>query len=251
VITLELAALEFGYGKPLFMPMDFCCGTGELTAVLGSNGRGKTTLLHTIAGMMPRLSGTVRAPEKTGFVPQHFTSHYAYTVLDIVLMGRVSLIKQFDLPSKKDEANAREALLRLGIADLAGRPYNTLSGGQRQLVLIARALATKSTTLVLDEPTSALDMQNQGAVLKLLKELAKDAAMNILFTTHEPTHALLIADKTLLLMPDMRWLFGETEKILNEENLMSAYGIPIKCVPLSLERATERAYRSFIPVFDV
>jgi iron complex transport system ATP-binding protein len=251
VVTLKTSALEFGYGKPLFLPMDFSCGTGEITAVLGSNGRGKTTLLHTIAGILPLLSGTVSAPEKSGFVPQTFTSHYAYTVLDIVLMGRVSLIKQFDLPTKDDEENAREALDRLSIADLTGRPYNTLSGGQRQLVLIARALATKCTTLVLDEPTSSLDMQNQETVLKLLKNLAQNAAMNILFTTHDPTHALLISDKTLLLMPAMRWFFGETNKILTEENLMSAYGIPIKSVPLPFERATKKIYHSFIPVFDI
>jgi iron complex transport system ATP-binding protein len=246
VITVTLTGLEFGYGESLFEPLDLIAGTGELTAVLGANGRGKSTLLHTITGMLPALGGAFLLSGQAGFVPQLFMPQFAYTVLDIVLMGRVSAVKLLSLPSEEDESIARDALSRVGMADFSGRPYNTLSGGQRQLVLIARALTIKSKTLILDEPTAALDLQNQLAVLRLLKQLAREEDMNIIFTTHEPTHALLVSDKTLLMMPDKRWLFGESRFILTEDHLMTAYGVPIREVSLH-----GGGYRAFIPVFEL
>ncbi|MDR1362956.1 MAG: ABC transporter ATP-binding protein [Spirochaetaceae bacterium] len=231
--ALELASLEIGYGEALFEPLCLRCESGEITAVLGSNGRGKTSLLCAIAGVLRPLGGKISFSGGFGYVPQLFTPHFSYTALDIVLMGRARHINLFSLPSESDVEVARQSLRRLGILDLASRSFNTLSGGQRQMILIARALAAQSNLLLLDEPTGALDLQNQGLVLKLLKDLAKSAKMNIVFSTHEPTHALLAADNTLLFLPDKKWLFGKTSAVLTEDNLLRAYGVEIKYARLS------------------
>ncbi|MDR2660331.1 MAG: ABC transporter ATP-binding protein [Spirochaetaceae bacterium] len=237
---LELSCLEIGYGEALFDPLNIRCEGGDITAVLGSNGRGKTSLLHTIAGVLEPLAGKITLSGGFGYVPQFFTPHFSYTAFDIVLMGRARHISLFSLPSEKDNEAASLAMRRLDISGLASRPFNTLSGGQRQMVLIARALATQSSLLLLDEPASALDLQNQEIALRLIKELAKNMKMNILFTTHEPTHALLAANKTLLFLPDKKWCFGRTQDILTEDNLSLAYGVKMNLIALKGEVSRKR-----------
>lgn len=243
---LELKNLEFGYKKALFLPLDLHCAQGEVCAVLGANGLGKTTLLHTINGLTPQLGGEIKKNCAPAFVPQIFRSNFLYLVRDIVLMGRVSRIGLFHLPSRKDEEIAMNSLERLGIAQLAERPYNTLSGGQRQLVLIARALTMQSRMLILDEPTAALDLKNQKAVLALMRRLAEEG-MNVIFTTHDPNHALLLADKVLLLMPDRKWIFGINSTVLTVENLQKAYGVDI-----SLQKIEHngKVHTAFIPLLS-
>jgi iron complex transport system ATP-binding protein len=242
--TLELSVLEVGHDAALFEPLNLHCEGGEITAVLGSNGRGKTTLLRSIAGVLRPLGGKISFSGGFGYVPQLFTPGFSYTALDIVLMGRARHINLFSQPSENDVEIARQAMHGLDILDLASRPFNTLSGGQRQMTLIARALAVQSHLLLLDEPTGALDLRNQGAVLKLLKELAKSVKMNIVFSTHEPNHALLVADNTLLFLPDKKWLFGKTSAVLTEDNLSCAYGVKISRAHIS------GGGHTFAPEFD-
>ncbi|MDU8924797.1 ABC transporter ATP-binding protein [Pasteurellaceae bacterium LIM206] len=227
MINLSVENIEYGYRSALFRPMSFHCRSGEIMAVLGTNGRGKTTLLHSLIGVLPLLKGNIRAKGKIGFVPQHFSSP-DYEVLDIVLMGRAAQIGAFGLPGRQDKKIALQALAKLGLTELAHHNINQLSGGQRQLVLIARALATGCRNLILDEPTSALDIHNQQLVLNLLYQLAKEQRLTVIFTTHDPYHALCVADLTLLLMPQRYWLQGTTTKILTEQNLRRAYNMPIK-----------------------
>lgn len=178
--SLRAEALEYGYRQPLYQPIDFCCKAGETVAVLGANGRGKTTLLHTLIGTQPKLGGRVVCPESIGFVPQSFSSP-DYSVFDSVLMGRAPCVGAFSVPSREDEAIAFDALRAMGLESLAERNINTLSGGQRQLVLIARALAMQCRILILDEPTAALDIYNQFRVLSLIRQLAREQGISILF----------------------------------------------------------------------
>lgn len=249
-IRLSTAELVYGYqqGQGLVAPLSLTCRAGEVTAVLGSNGRGKTTLLHTLLGHLAPLAGTLYRDGHIGFVPQIFTSPFSYTVLDMVLMGRAARVRLFALPAAQDIAVAYDALALLGIRALAECEFSALSGGQRQLVLIARALASECHTLILDEPMAALDVQNQAQVLRLLQHLAKTRQLCILFTTHDPCHAVAIAQRALLLMADQQTLYGDCDAVVTEDNLTRLYGIPVKQVSVAAE---PEPYRALIPLFTL
>lgn len=222
--------LVFGRDRPLSAPLSFNVARGEILALLGMNGRGKTTLLDTLAGILPPVSGTVERAARVGCVPQKFATALAYTVFDIVLMGRARDVGVFELPKREDERAAMAALDRLGIAELAPRPFSALSGGQQQLVVIARALAGGSELLLLDEPTAALDLRRQEAVMTLLQGLAAEG-VGIVFSTHDPMHAGLIADKAVVLLPEGRDSVGPAADVLTPELLERAFGVAIDAVP--------------------
>lgn len=245
---LSVYNLVCGYQSDhrLFNALSFDCGEGEIIAILGANGRGKTTLLHALLGLVPPLEGKVVCDEQIGFVPQLFSPVFSYGVLDIVLMGRAKHIGLFGAPSARDVQIAKEALALLDIDDLADLPFETLSGGQRQLVLIARALAMQCKILILDEPTAALDLQNQSMVLHLMAKLAKRQTLCIIFTTHDPAHALAVADRALLLMDDKSHLFGDAESVLSEENLFRLYHLPVKKASVA---DVDPAFQTLVPVY--
>ncbi|WKA61249.1 ABC transporter ATP-binding protein [Pectobacterium aroidearum] len=249
-IRLSTESLVYGYrqGQGFFAPLNLCCREGEITAILGANGRGKTTLLNTLMGHLSPLSGTIQRDGHIGFVPQIFTPPFSYSVLDMVLMGRAAHVRLFAMPSAHDITVARSALTMLGIASLAECEFSALSGGQRQLVLIARALASECQMLILDEPMAALDVQNQAQVLRLLKHMAKTQHLSILLTTHDPSHALVIAEQALLLMDHQHYLYGRCDEVVTEETLSRLYGIPMRqvCVEMS-----PQPYRALIPILTM
>ena len=247
-IALSVNELEFGHKKALFDALSFCCRRGEVSAILGANGRGKTSLLNTLSGVIPPLAGEISRSAPIGFVAQSFSSAFAYRVIEIVLMGRVSNVGLLQQPTVKDEGIAREALDTLGIAHLAERSFQTLSGGQRQLVMIARALATGCEMLILDEPTSALDLYNQQAVLRLIHQLAKQRQISVLFTTHDPAHAQLVAQKCLLFLDNQRWAYGDSKEMLTEDNLLKAYGVRVERAAVS---SAAGAQPVLTPIFDL
>lgn len=247
-IALSVNALEFGHKKALFDALSFCCRRGEVSAILGANGRGKTSLLNTLSGVIPPLAGEISRSAPIGFVAQSFSSAFAYRVIEIVLMGRVSNVGLLQQPTAKDESIAREALDTLGIAQLAEHSFQTLSGGQRQLVMIARALATGCEMLILDEPTSALDLYNQQAVLRLIHQLAKQRQISVLFTTHDPAHAQLVAQKCLLLLDNQRWAYGDSKEMLTEDNLLKAYGVRVERAAVSSDAGAQPV---LTPIFDL
>lgn len=230
--SLSLFDLEYGHQHPLFSPVSLRCHPGEVWAVLGANGRGKSTLLDTIVGVLPALSGRVAVSGGIGIVPQSFRPAFAWRVRDVVLMGRARHIALFAQPKKEDEHRVIQALALLNISHLADALFTSLSGGQQQLVMIARALVSASQNVLLDEPCSALDLANQQTVLQLIADLAGLQSRTVVFTTHDPTHALQIASHTLLLFPEGQWLAGTTAEVVREAHLQRAYGLAVRKIQL-------------------
>jgi iron complex transport system ATP-binding protein len=200
---------------------------GSVLAILGANGVGKTTLLHTVMGLRKPTEGTVRVDGKLGFVPQLFQAAFSYSVIDMVLMGRARQIGLFGSPSAADYRVARDYLSRMGVLELEDRAFNTLSGGQRQLVVIAQALCSECDVLVLDEPCSALDYKNQSIVMQSLKRLNSDTGVTIVFTTHAPQHGLEVATEVLLMNGDGSYRHGPTAETLTAGNLTQLYGVAV------------------------
>ncbi|WP_028605791.1 ABC transporter ATP-binding protein [Ottowia thiooxydans] len=229
-----------------FRALDLELRAGEITAILGPNGRGKSTLLRVLAGLLKPTTGLAQVNPRTGFVPQDFSGSFPYSVLDVVLMGRARHIALFGTPGKADVGKALEALKATGMAGYAKRSIASLSGGERQLVLIARALAGENDVLLLDEPASALDLKNQDVVLTLLGRLADSGKLAIAFTTHQPNHAAAMADKVLLMLPTAQTLFGATDEVMTETHLEALYGLPVRAVPFSGSTPSQTA---FIPLF--
>ena len=200
---------------------------GRTLAVLGANGVGKTTLINTLIGLIKPRSGWLSIGGQVGFVPQLFEVPFSYSALDIALMGRARHLGLFGAPGKRDYEIVRHYFHMLGIEDFEPQTFNSLSGGQRQLVMIAQALASECELLVLDEPCAALDYKNQDKVLSLLEHLRDSHAMTIVFSTHMPQHAVEIASDVLLMTSGSSYVCGPTADALNAENLTALYDLPI------------------------
>jgi iron complex transport system ATP-binding protein len=225
---LEAQHLSIGYeGRTLAQDLDFSVFAGEIVAVLGPNGRGKTTLLRTLLGLLPAQAGHIQREGAYAYVPQQQAVPFAYDVLNIVTMGRARHLKWYQSPAAADYEIARACLDEVQLGHLADRSFSTLSGGQQQLVTMARALASESPLLVLDEPTAALDLRNQDVVLQVLDRLRHSRNLAIVFTTHQPQHALHIADKTLLMHTD-GCTFGTTAQMCTSAQLSHLYGLAIQ-----------------------
>ncbi|TXI04091.1 MAG: ABC transporter ATP-binding protein [Rhizobium sp.] len=245
-LRLEGASQSYDGKRWQFRELDLDIRAGEITAILGPNGRGKSTLLRVLSGLLKPSSGGVFLNPRTGFVPQEYSGSFPYTVLDVVLMGRARHIGLFQTPRKIDVEKAIEALGLTGMTDYAQRNIEALSGGERQLVLIARALAGENAVLLLDEPASALDLRNQDIVLSLLATLADRQGLAIAFTTHQPNHAVAVADKVLLMLDRARTVFGAADDVMTEENLEALYGLPVRSATLGSGELMETA---FVPLF--
>jgi len=236
-------ALTIGYsGHVVGRSLDVTLRTGEVLALLGPNGGGKTTLLKTLLGLLPPRAGEVRLAERplsaysdrerarlVAYVPQSHAATFAFTVETVVLMGRTAHGNLFSRPTAADRDAAAGALARFGIAELRERPYTELSGGERQLVLLARALAQEPQFIVLDEPTASLDFGNQGRVMGEIRAL-KASGHGVLFTTHDPNHAMRIADRVYLLRQGSRIAEGVTGTTLNRPQLEALYGAPVELI---------------------
>jgi len=216
--------------------------------VLGPNGGGKTTLFRTILGLLPVKSGEVRLNERplhlldradiarvAGYVPQGHSAYFAFTLLEFVLMGRTARVGTFSSPGKADRAVAERALESLGIAALADKPVTEVSGGERQLALVARALAQEPKLLVMDEPTASLDFGNQVRVLERILALAA-SGIAILFSSHDPDHAFLGAQRALLLGEGRVLELGTPKDVVRSDTLRRLYGVPVEVIETQDER---------------
>ncbi|MGA9486589.1 MAG: ABC transporter ATP-binding protein [Methylocella sp.] len=221
---------------------------GRVFALLGPNGRGKTTLLKLLLGALKPSEGSLSVKGHFAFVPQLFQVSFDYSALDMVLMGRAKKVGLFSQPTPKDEEAALAGLDRFGMADYATRPFHELSGGQRQLVIFARALVAEAEILILDEPTSALDLKNQALVLDWIGTLSRKDGLTIVMTTHHPHHALAIADDALLMLGESDYVAGPAAEVLTEEALSALYGVALKRVAFFHEG---RCIETFAPVLPM
>ncbi|MFH1135800.1 MAG: ABC transporter ATP-binding protein [Pseudomonadota bacterium] len=249
--------VSFGYtNKIIITDVSITVNQGEIVSLLGPNGSGKTTLLKILLGLYRPQDGTVHLDghpilsfkpralaRKIAYVPQTQRLSFAYRVLDMVLMGRLPHHSFFSRYSARDEAIALDALGRLSIAHLKDCRYSEISGGERQLTLIARALAQGAGVLVMDEPLNGLDYGNQIRLLEQICGLARDGC-SIIKSTHFPDHALWIADRAVMIKEGVVAANGKPADVINEEALRKLYnaeivvgrlpnGIPA-CVPRSL-----------------
>ncbi len=246
MIGLNQASVAFGQ-RTLFKDISFSVPVGRSMAILGPNGRGKTTLLRALLGFQPLASGKRHAPKVAGYVPQHGASQARLSGLDVVVMGRAVQLGLFGQPSAADREAAEAALVQVGACGLANLRYDRMSGGQRQMVLIARALATGSPVLVFDEPTSALDLGNQAKTLELLDTLRLRRDFAIIFTTHDPNHALAAADDVLLMMPGGGEIHGPVSQMIEPDKLSELYGVPMRWVDVN--GPTGETRRAILPAF--
>ncbi|MEP6648968.1 MAG: ABC transporter ATP-binding protein [Lapillicoccus sp.] len=225
---LELRDIGFAYAAQewVFRGVSFGLEPGTVTSVLGPNGRGKTTLVRCAAGLLDPQEGEVRREAPTGFVPQARGTAFAFPVREMVVMGRAAHVGVFAVPGRRDRAAADAAMDRVGIVDLADRAFPTLSGGEQQLVLVARAVASGHPVMVLDEPATGLDLRNQGVVLALVRSLADDG-LTVLLTTHHPDHALFVSDAVVLMRGPRDVRHGRAADLLSEAELSALYGVPV------------------------
>jgi iron complex transport system ATP-binding protein len=239
-LTLEVKSLAFSYGNnPVFENVSFSLKKGEIMCILGPNGAGKSTLIKCIAGILKPAAGSVFIQGKDtaslgirgiarhiGYVPQQNEVVFPFTVLDFVVMGRAPHLSMFASPGAEDIKLAKESLAMVGISDLAERPVANLSGGQSQMVLIARALVQKPALLLLDEPTSHLDFGNQVLVLETVQKLAS-LGMSIVMNTHMPDHAFLLGDKAAALSGGRLVAVGKVETVVTSKMMSSVYGVNV------------------------
>ncbi|MDR1873262.1 MAG: ABC transporter ATP-binding protein [Deltaproteobacteria bacterium] len=239
-MDLSLENVSCGYGsKVILSGFSASIPAGEVFCLLGPNGIGKTTLFKSILGFLPILKGRVtiegqdlnslaRAARAKlmGYVPQSQFTPFAFSVMDVVIMGRTAHMGLLGRPSASDYLVARRSLARLGIEDLKDRFFTELSGGEKQMVLIARALTQEPTFLMMDEPTSNLDFGNQVKVLKIIRDLA-DQGLGVIMTTHFPDHVFQCGDKAALLTPLGTRLVGPLKTVLTADNLSLAYGVKV------------------------
>lgn len=241
--ALQALGLTIGHGsRQVGTGLNLSLGRGEVLCLLGPNGSGKTTLFRTLLGLLPPLAGEVRvmgAPvahwpraafaRHVGYVPQAQAGMFGFRVQDMVLMGRAARIGRFSVPSHQDHLKAQECLETLGIAHLAGHSFTAISGGERQLALIARALAQEPAVLVMDEPTASLDFGNQLRVLEHIDHL-RAQGMGILLSTHQPEHALRIADRLALLGQGQLLALGAPAQVATPAALARLYGVQEQAV---------------------
>lgn len=240
-MELSVKNASCGYGNvPVLENVSLHIKQGEIVCILGPNGIGKTTLFRSVLGFLKLIKGEIALDGKSkslitekefskhiGYVPQGHEPPFPYSLKDVVVMGRAAHLKRFESPGIDDYKMAYNAMEMLGISYLRNKTYTHISGGERQMVLIARALTQEPKLLVMDEPTANLDFGNQVHVLQCISKLTS-SGLGVLMTTHNPDHAFLCCDRVILLTKDRQILEGTVEEIVTEENLKKAYGVDVK-----------------------
>jgi iron complex transport system ATP-binding protein len=242
-MILEIDKVSCGYGlKTIVKDISVKVQSGEVLTLLGPNGVGKTTFFKTILGFLKLHGGEIKLDGQNiqywkknklakaiGYVPQAHIPPFPFTVLDVVVMGRTAHLGIFASPSKKDIRIAEESLEALDVAYLKDKTYTEISGGERQMVLVARALTQEPEILVMDEPTSNLDFGNQVKVLKQINKLSKKG-LGIIMTSHFPDHAFLCSTKVALLEKNNIFTVGNVDEVITEDKLRAAYGVNVKII---------------------
>lgn len=245
-IAIEIKDLTYRYdtSRELLENINVSIPEKTIVTILGKNGTGKTTLLNCLLGFLGNYSGKIsffgrehssfsrkKLAQVVGLVPQLSQVSFDFTVEEFVLMGCNPTVSYFAFPGKEGYKAVDEALATLEISHLRNRHVNSLSGGERQLVYIARTLAQKPRIIILDEPTSALDFGNSIRITDLLIRL-RDEGYTIVLTCHDPDFPFLFHGHTIAMLPNHEVLFGESDSVLTDTVLSQLYGLPIKRVYL-------------------
>lgn len=248
VLTLEVEHVRFGYGDgpPVLGDVSFGLAAGDVLCLLGPNGSGKSTLLRCVLGLHRLAAGSIRVsgreltrltPGQTArelaYVPQSAPAVFPFSAFDLVLMGRSAHLRFMASPTGADRRCALAAMDQLGIADLAHRRFHELSGGERQMVLIARALAQGSKVLVMDEPCAGLDYGNQTKILQTLRALARQG-YSILMSSHLPDHAFLVSNKVALLKHGRLEGPGPPREVITAAALADLYGTAVRVITVKV-----------------
>ncbi|MTC59808.1 ATP-binding cassette domain-containing protein [Providencia rustigianii] len=236
ILTLNNLAIGYHH-HAIIENINLSLPEGAITCLLGANGCGKTTLMRTLLGLLPAIQGEIRLQGKSlnglkprdiakviAYVPQAHDTPFSFSVTDMVIMGLTPHRSVFSLPREKEQIAAMQQLQQLGIDHLRERLYSTLSGGEKQLVLIARALIQKPKLLIMDEPAASLDFGNQIRLLQQIENL-KQHGMTVLMSTHHPQHAAAIADHVVLLDRQQQARHGSAQSMLTLTNLAELYNI--------------------------
>ena len=245
----EVKNISFSYNdEEIFSDISFSIEPGDVLCILGPNGTGKTTLIKCLNGLQDIRSGEIlidgvnikklsfkEISKHIGYIPQSHVPSFPFKVFDVVLMGRSPYLNLTDSPKKEDMEIATQALKILDIEYLKDKEYTNLSGGERQMVFLARVLCQKPDILILDEPTSHLDFGNQIKLLEIIDNLSK-TGLSIIMSSHFPDHAFLSSTKVAI-MKDKKFIdFGKPNDVVTEDNLKKAYSIDVKLVELDDNR---------------
>ena len=261
-LKLEVKNAVCGYTyKTIIKNISFEVKTGDILCILGPNGVGKTTLLKTILGFLKLQGGEILLDNEDifkwnrkdfakaiGYVPQGHIPPFPYKVIDVVVMGRTSHLSLFSSPSEREFRLAEEIIDSLGISHLKDNPYTEVSGGERQLVLIARALAQEPKILIMDEPTSNLDFGNQIRVLEHINKLA-ERNIGIIMTSHFPNHAFIASTKVLAMGGKNKFILGDSEQIVTSELLKELYNIDAQ-VNTIIDEFNNREIKVCVPIIN-
>lgn len=237
--------LGFSYnGNSVFDNVSMEIESGKITAFLGANGSGKTSMQKLLLGLLEPSRGSITQDgkpvseysirelgRKIGWVPQVEKQGFPYTVREYLQIGRAPSLGTFEVPSEEDTKIVDKVLKRLNLMSLAERNINRMSGGERRLVLIARALVQEPEIVILDEPTSHLDLGNKSSILGLLREL-EETGTTVVFSTHDPNEVLRVANRVILFSSGKIVASGKPELILTEEMLRSVYEVDLRVLKI-------------------
>ncbi|MEQ4616837.1 MAG: ABC transporter ATP-binding protein [Corticimicrobacter sp.] len=238
VVTLQASRLSFSHGvRTVLTEIEFSLRQGEIVALLGANGAGKSTLFRLFLGLIRPKGGVVclqgrniatwsarDIARRIAYVPQGHTAVFPYTVREVAMLGRIAETRLILPPNAQDRAVVDQILGRMGLLHLADQPYTEISGGERQLTLIARALAQGARLLILDEPTSSLDFGNQVRLLKHLRGLAAEGH-GILFSTHLPEQAARTATRIAVLHQGRIMVDGAPNEVMTSKLIGTIYNL--------------------------
>ncbi|RKD25846.1 hypothetical protein BEP19_02620 [Ammoniphilus oxalaticus] len=252
---LEVKDLYFSHSKqrPILNGLSFSLEKGDVLCILGPNGVGKSTLIRCLLGIYDVQSGDVyihgsnmkqldarQVAQKVAYVPQSTTVVFPYSVFDMVIMGRNPHIGYLSAPSKKDQQIANDIIKQIGISHLKHRVFSELSGGEKQMALVARALVQQADIMIMDEPTASLDYGNESKILRLIKQIS-ETGISIVLITHAPNHAFLAGNKVAIMKGGRIQAYGSPSEVITSERLSALYATPIEvtAAPISGDKKEE------------